>query len=254
MDPVLAEIIADTRALVQRAANAKRGTLTTSPEVARMLAAVTTLPPAAPLIAETTRVDAPATHEGESALEILAKEVSTCTKCPLCEKRKQTVFGDGSPHAKLVFVGEAPGEEEDRQGKPFVGRAGHLLTDIIEKGIRIPRSEVYICNVIKCRPPENRDPLPAEKEQCEPYLLRQLELIKPNVIVALGRHAAHTLLRTDESISKLRGKWHFYHGIPLRVTFHPAYLLRNPEDKTKCWEDIKHVIKVYRGEETPAAS
>jgi DNA polymerase len=150
-----------------------------------------------------------------------------------------------------VFVGEAPGENEDKQGIPFCGRSGDLLTDIIVKGMKMRREDVYICNVIKCRPPNNRDPLSAEKDACEPYLIRQLELVQPKVICALGGHAAKTLLKTDESTGRLRGKWHFYHGIPLRVTYHPAYLLRSPGEKKKTWEDIQEVMKVMSGELTP---
>jgi uracil-DNA glycosylase len=190
----------------------------------------------------------------EDALEQLAQEVANCTKCDLHKTRTQTVFGGGDINARLVFVGEAPGAEEDAQGIPFVGRAGQLLTRIIERGMKLRRKDVYICNVIKCRPPENRDPTPYEKAQCEPYLVRQLELIKPKVICALGAHAAQTLLKTSEPTGKLRGRWHFYHGIPLRVTYHPAYLLRSPQDKRKTWEDVLEVLKVYHGEFTPTPS
>lgn len=228
------QIVDDACELVRR--EAKGGRLRVSPETAALLER---LPSGAP-------VSAP-------GLDALAETVSTCTKCALCETRTQTVFGSGNPHADLVFVGEAPGAEEDRQGLPFVGAAGQLLTDIIEKGMKLKRSEVYICNVLKCRPPGNRDPRPEEVEECEPYLIEQLELIRPKVICALGGHAAKTLLKTDASVSKLRGVWHWYHGIPLRVTYHPAYLLRNPEDKGKTWADVKEVLKVYHGEEDPAA-
>lgn len=186
-----------------------------------------------------------------AALEAEEKIVRVCVKCRLAETRKQTVFGDGHPNADLVFVGEAPGADEDAQGKPFVGRAGQLLTGIIEAGMHLKRSNVYICNVLKCRPPNNRDPRPDEKEMCEPYLIEQLALIKPKVICALGTHAAQTLLKTDTSIGRLRGKWHFYHGIPLRATYHPAYLLRNPADKRKTWDDVLEVLRVLSGEETP---
>jgi len=179
----------------------------------------------------------------------LAEEVAVCTRCPLHKTRTQTVFGAENFRADLVFVGEAPGEEEDRQGLPFVGRAGKLLTDIIEKGMKIKRSDVFICNVLKCRPPNNRDPRPDEIEMCEPYLVRQLEIIKPKVICALGAHAARTLLKTKESTGRLRGKWHTYHGIPLRVTYHPAYLLRSPGEKRKTWDDIQHVMRLLSGEE-----
>lgn len=184
-------------------------------------------------------------------LALLEKAVSECTRCPLADTRTNTVFGAGNPRAKLVFVGEAPGREEDLQGKPFVGRAGKLLTDIIEKGMKLTREDVYICNVLKCRPPNNRDPRPGEIEQCEPYLIRQLEQIQPKIICALGAHAARTLLKTNVPIGRLRGKWHFYHGIALRATYHPAYLLRNSADKKKAWEDVKEIMKVYHGESPP---
>ncbi|MCX8063735.1 MAG: uracil-DNA glycosylase [Candidatus Hydrogenedentes bacterium] len=184
----------------------------------------------------------------QKALDLINEEVKVCTKCGLHKTRTQTVFGSGNPKAQLVFVGEAPGAEEDKQGLPFVGRAGQLLTDIIVKGMKMRREDVYICNVLKCRPPNNREPNPMEVYYCEPYLLRQLEIIKPKVICALGRVAAQTLLKTTESIEKLRGKWHNYHGIPLRVTYHPAYLLRNPADKKKAWIDIQEVMKLLKGE------
>jgi len=196
-------------------------------------------------------IDTPANVALSTELAGLAAEVSACRKCGLCEGRTQTVFSDGNPAADLVFVGEAPGENEDKQGIPFCGRSGNLLTDIIVKGMKMRREDVYICNVIKCRPPGNRDPLPAEKDACEPYLIRQLELVKPKVICALGGHAAKTLLKSDESTGRLRGKWHFYHGIPLRVTYHPAYLLRSPGEKKKTWEDIQEIMKVLRGEFVP---
>ncbi len=186
--------------------------------------------------------------EIQKALDLINEEVKECRKCPLHSTRTQTVFGTGNPLAQLVFVGEAPGAEEDRQGLPFVGRAGQLLTDIIVKGMKMKREDVYICNVLKCRPPNNREPNPIEVYHCEPYLIRQIELIKPKVICALGRVSAQTLLKTKDSIEKLRGIWHNYHGIPLRVTYHPAYLLRNPQDKKKAWLDIQEVMKLLRGE------
>ena len=191
--------------------------------------------------------------DAEKALDELRREVSGCTRCGLNETRTQTVFGNGYANADLVFVGEAPGETEDQRGEVFCGRAGNLLTDIIEKGMRIQRSQVYICNVLKCRPPGNRDPRPDEKELCEPYLIRQLEILKPKVICALGTHAAQTLLRVDTPIGKLRDKWHFYHGIPLRATYHPAYLLRNPNDKRKAWDDIQAVMRLLAGQENPVS-
>jgi DNA polymerase len=235
------DILNDVRELVRREAHPKKGTLSLSPEVAAMLGSITALPVAPPEVDE----------ESIAALAELAERVSGCMRCRLCEGRTQTVFGDGNPQARLVFVGEAPGESEDRQGKPFVGRAGQLLTDIIVKGMQLSRGDVYICNVIKCRPPENRNPAPDEVAQCEPYLIRQLELIRPAMIVALGSYAAQCLLKTQESVGRLRGRWHQYQGIPLRVTYHPAYLLRNPEDKKKTWEDVKAVLRVYHGQETP---
>jgi len=255
------EIITDTIALVQRAANARKGTISLSRETAALIQNIQpeAFAPAAPTPSTVEAPDAPKiVHEASApaiqsidTLAALAEVVSGCRKCGLCETRTQTVFSDGNGSSGMVFVGEAPGFHEDQQGVPFVGAAGQLLTDIIEKGMKLRRQDVYICNVLKCRPPDNRDPSPEEKRQCEPYLVRQLELIKPKVICALGGHAAKTLLKTEESTGKLRGKWHFYHGIPVRVTFHPAYLLRTPADKRKTWEDIQEVMKVLRGEVTP---
>jgi len=177
-----------------------------------------------------------------SDLLAFREEVLPCVKCShLAKTRKHVVFGAGNPHAALVFVGEAPGAEEDRQGLPFVGDAGQLLTKIIQAmGLR--REDVFICNVLKCRPPGNRNPLPDEIQNCEPYLIRQLEIINPRVICALGNFAAQTLLRTDRSISSLRGSFHDYHGIKVMPTYHPAYLLRNPKDKIKVWQDMQLVM------------
>jgi DNA polymerase len=178
----------------------------------------------------------------EEHLADLEKKVSACEKCQLHKGRTQTVFGAGNPSARLLFVGEAPGAEEDRQGIPFVGRAGQLLTKIIE-AMGMTRDDVYICNVLKCRPPGNRDPEMDEIICCEPYLLRQLDLIRPEVMVALGRIAIQTLLREKTAISRMRGRWYDYHGIPLMPTFHPAYLLRNPAEKGKVWDDMKEVLR-----------
>ena len=241
------EIIEDTAELLRRAAHPRKGTISLSPETAALLERITSGPTGASPRAE----DGGDEGDAAVALAALAAEVSECTKCDLCQSRTQTVFSDGSPTADLVFVGEAPGYNEDQQGVPFVGRAGQLLTDIIVKGMQMRREDVYICNVIKCRPPENRDPTLEEKRQCESYLIRQLELVRPKVICALGGHAAKTLLQTDESTGRLRGKWHFYHGIPLRVTYHPAYLLRSPGEKSKTWDDIQEIMKVLRGEVAP---
>src|SRR5215831_16246524 len=178
------------------------------------------------------------------ALAAVRADIGDCTRCKLHRLgRRQIVFGVGNPNADLMFVGEAPGGDEDIQGIPFVGRAGQLLTKIIE-AIGLRREDVYIANVIKCRPPENRNPEPDEVDSCEPFLLRQLELIGPEVILALGKFAVQTLLRVKTPITQLRGRWYDYHGIKLMPTFHPAYLLRNPGDKRLVWQDIQKVMRV----------
>ncbi|MSP40514.1 MAG: uracil-DNA glycosylase [Deltaproteobacteria bacterium] len=184
------------------------------------------------------------------SLEELRAAIGDCRLCKLCAGRTNLVFGVGNPNAKLMFVGEGPGRDEDLKGEPFVGRAGQLLTDIITKGMGLKREDVYICNVVKCRPPENRNPEPDEVAACEPFLKKQIDLVRPAVIVGLGKFAVQTLLQSTVTISKLRGNWHSYHGIKLMPTFHPAYLLRNPADKKLVWEDIKQVIKELNGENT----
>ena len=174
--------------------------------------------------------------------------VAVCVKCPhLAASRTQTVFGVGNPDAELMFVGEAPGADEDIQGFPFVGRAGQLLTKIIE-AIQLKREDVYIANVIKCRPPGNRNPEPDEVSTCEPFLFRQIDVIQPKVIVALGKFGAQTLLRTLDPISKLRGRVFAFRGAKLVPTFHPAYLLRNPSSKREVWEDMKLVRSLLQSE------
>ena len=171
----------------------------------------------------------------------LRTSVLKCTQCSeLADKRTNVVFGSGNARAQLVFVGEAPGHDEDLEGLPFVGRAGQLLTKIIES-IGLRRQDVFICNVLKCRPPGNRNPLPDEISNCAPYLAKQLDLIRPKVICALGTFAAQTLLKTMSPISALRGKFYDFRGAKLICTFHPAYLLRNPEEKKKVWEDMKMI-------------
>ncbi|MDH5525784.1 MAG: uracil-DNA glycosylase [Nitrospirota bacterium] len=185
---------------------------------------------------------APAHGQGADTLPGIANELEGCMRCTLGAGRTHIVFGVGDPNARLVFVGEAPGRDEDAQGVPFVGRAGQLLTDIIEKGMKIPRASVYICNTVKCRPPENRNPAPDELAACEPYLARQLAAIRPQVIVAMGKFAAQALCKSDVPISRLRGVWHTYEGIRLMPTYHPAYLLRNPSAKREVWEDIRKVM------------
>jgi uracil-DNA glycosylase len=177
------------------------------------------------------------------SLEELRAAIGDCRRCKLCAGRTNLVFGVGNPNARLMFVGEGPGRDEDLQGEPFVGRAGQLLTDIITKGMGLKREDVYIANVVKCRPPENRNPEPDEVAACEPFLKKQIELIHPEIIVGLGKFAVQTLLKSKMPITKLRGQWHSYLGIKLMPTFHPAYLLRNPVDKKLVWEDIKKVIE-----------
>lgn len=183
-----------------------------------------------------------------TTLDELRDAMGDCQRCKLCTGRTHIVFGVGNPRARLMFVGEGPGRDEDLQGEPFVGRAGQLLTDIITKGIGIQRADVYICNVVKCRPPDNRNPEPDEVAACEPFLKKQIELVRPKIIIGLGKFAVQTLLQSTVPISKLRGNWHSYHGIKLMPTFHPAYLLRNPADKRLVWDDIKKVIKEMQGE------
>jgi len=173
----------------------------------------------------------------------MAVTVEACRLCPLGSTRTKSVFGDGPAGVELVFVGEAPGADEDASGVPFVGRAGQLLNKIIA-AMGLKRAEVYICNELKCRPPGNRTPLPGEAAQCWPFLREQIEILKPRVICALGAPAARTLLDTEEPIGRLRGAVHDYHGVPLVATYHPAYLLRSPGEKGKVWEDMKVVLKL----------
>jgi DNA polymerase len=182
------------------------------------------------------------------SLEEIRADLEDCRRCSLCKGRKNIVFGVGNPDARIVFVGEAPGREEDLKGEPFVGEAGRLLDRILfAMGLR--REDVYICNVEKCRPPQNRDPRPEEIEACEPFLKRQLAAIRPQLIVTLGRFAAQTLLRDQSPIGRLRGAWRQYEGIPLMPTYHPAYLLRNPAGKREVWEDMKTVMQRLQDEE-----
>jgi DNA polymerase len=185
----------------------------------------------------------------DRSLEAIRQELGDCMRCKLSGGRTQIVFGVGNPKAELVFVGEGPGAEEDAQGVPFVGAAGQLLTKMIEAmGLR--RQDVYICNVVKCRPPGNRDPEPEEIEACEPFLKAQLAAIQPRAIVALGRFAVQTLLRDKTAITRLRGTWRELNGIRLMPTFHPAYLLRNPSEKRRAWSDLQQVMK-FLGKGTP---
>ena len=177
-------------------------------------------------------------------LEAFRLNICECQKCPLGETRNQFVFGVGDPQANLMLVGEAPGAEEDRLGEPFIGRAGKLLDKILIAINRSRTKDVYICNVIKCRPPNNRDPLASEVEQCEPYLLKQIEIMQPKVIVALGRVAGKTLLKEEQPLKDMRSKLHDYFGTPLIVTYHPAALLRNSNFKPAAWEDFKWIRSI----------
>lgn len=177
-------------------------------------------------------------------LDSLNSKICTCLKCSLGSTRTKFVFGVGNPKADLVLVGEAPGADEDLQGEPFVGRAGQLLNKILE-AINFKREDVFICNILKCRPPNNREPQPEEIALCEPYLWKQLELLQPKLILCLGRVAAQALLKTNESLTSLRGRVHDYRGTKLMVTYHPAALLRNPNWKRPTWEDVQRVRKLY---------
>jgi uracil-DNA glycosylase len=207
----------------------------TEPEVAPHLRSGILPPPAGPSLFEA--VD----QVRDDSLLKIREDIGDCTRCKLHKGRNKIVFGDGNPRAELVFVGEGPGAEEDIQGLPFVGRAGKLLTQMIEAmGLR--RNGVYICNVVKCRPPENRAPEPDEVATCSPYLLRQIDVIRPKVIVCLGAVAAKTLLETTKGISQFRGQWLPWRGYKLMATYHPAYLLRNPNAKGEVWKDLQKVM------------
>jgi uracil-DNA glycosylase family 4 len=198
-----------------------------------------------------------ATHQRVTGVEsmdwrALRDAVAQCTACRLCEGRRNTVFGVGNEHAHWMIVGEAPGEQEDLQGEPFVGKAGQLLDNML-RAIGLtrqnapPERQVFIANTLKCRPPGNRNPQPDELAQCEPFLIRQVALVQPRIIVAMGRFAVQSLLRSSDPIGRLRGRVHRYHGVPLIVTYHPAYLLRNPVDKARAWEDLCLALDVLAG-------
>lgn len=189
--------------------------------------------------------------EGNPPVEVLenldlgsiSQLVASCERCGLCEHRQNTVFGSGDPSARLMFVGDAPGEEEDLQGLPFVGRSGQLLDRILSQGLKLTRDSVYITNVLKCRPPESRDPLPEEVQSCGSYLDAQIERVNPEMIVALGKPAAQFLTGGDTSLKRLRGRKHVYKGVPVVVTHHPAFLLQQPQAKAECWQDLQVVIE-----------
>lgn len=208
------------------------------------------LPPHAILMGKARPSASPTAHPAavhpmeapSDSLDRIAADLAGCTRCKLCAGRKTLVVGEGDPHARLVFVGEGPGEQEDLQGRPFVGPAGQLLDRMIE-AIGLKREQVYIANVVKCRPPGNRDPEPDEITACGPFLVRQIEAIRPRVVVALGRFASQTLLRTETPISRLRGSFHPYRGAKLMPTFHPSFLLRNPSSKREAWLDLRQVAR-----------
>jgi len=208
---------------------------------------------AAPVAAE-ARPDERAQHIARMDWETLRSSVGECTACALHQGRTNTVFGAGDERADWMLVGEAPGAEEDRQGEPFVGQAGALLEAMLA-AISLQRGrDVYIANVLKCRPPGNRNPQPGEVAKCAPHLLRQVALVQPRLILAMGRFAAQTLLGTDASILSLRGKLHDYQGVPLIVTYHPAYLLRTPEDKARSWQDLRFAVRTMETLKSATAS
>lgn len=207
-----------------------------------------TSPGAAPPEDQAAATGAPAAGIDVPDLEALRDWIGDCRRCKLAAGRKNIVFGQGNPHARLMFVGEAPGADEDEQGLAFVGRAGQLLTDIIEKGLKILRKDVYIVNVLRCRPPQNRNPEPDEILACQPFLEKQIEIVRPRVLVGLGKFGAQWLFKSMEPISRLRGRVGDYQGIKVVPTFHPAYLLRNPGAKKDVWEDMKVVRRLLADE------
>ncbi|OFV94772.1 MAG: hypothetical protein A3H28_04835 [Acidobacteria bacterium RIFCSPLOWO2_02_FULL_61_28] len=205
--------------------------------------------PAVPVISSLPPSQAGTLFDSVAPRETLGQvrdDLGDCRRCKLAKGRKTIVFGSGNPKAELLFVGEGPGADEDEQGLPFVGRAGQLLTQMIEKGLKIPRPDVYICNIIKCRPPENRKPERDEVAACRPFVERQIDAVRPRVIVALGATAVEALLGTHQSMGSLRGQWHEFHGLPLMVTYHPAYLLRDPNKKPEAWADLKKVLALLQ--------
>ena len=249
-EPVLAEAFAQPAA-------------TTTPAPVRAPVAVPPPPRAAAAAPPATAPAAPpAVPDDERARHIatldwpaLRQAVADCQSCTLCRTRQQTVFGVGHEQARWMVVGEAPGEHEDRLGEPFVGAAGQLLDSMLQSlgltratdGPQPPEQRVYIANTLKCRPPRNRNPEPAEMQACEPFLMRQIELVKPRLILAMGRFAVQALLRSNEAVGRLRGRVHRYQGVPLVVTYHPAYLLRNPADKARAWDDLCLAADVAEG-------
>ncbi len=212
----------------------------------------TTDSPPSPPVVPPKAVDLFAAVEPRETLEKIRKDLGDCQRCKLAGGRKTIVFGSGNPKAEIVFVGEGPGADEDEQGLPFVGRAGQLLTDMIEKGMKIPRPDVYICNIVKCRPPGNRKPERDEIAACRQFVERQLQSVRPRAICAMGATAAETLLGVKQSMGSLRGSWYEFAGIPLIVTYHPAYLLRDPSRKADTWEDLKMLLALLGSRESAA--
>ncbi len=255
------ERLPDAPATTQTAASAPSSptaTATPAPASPRTQSTTESKPaqPARPRPAVAARVPDIATPDGEGlpwagrvpSLDEVRSHLGDCQRCGLCAGRQQIVFGEGNPNADILFVGEGPGEQEDRQGRPFVGRAGELLTQMIEKGIGISRSDVYICNIVKCRPPQNRNPLPPEVAACRPFLDGQIEAVAPKVIVTLGKPAATLLLGREVAITRERGLWQSYRDIPLMPTLHPAYVLRQytPENRRDVWQDLKAALERSR--------
>ncbi len=250
MDPALqrelASVLATARALVSELAEEgvdRFGPL--PPERAAVPADVPAdVPAAATATTQTDLLEEKPIWGIAPSLAQVREALGECTRCRLSQGRNRIVFGEGDPDADLLFVGEGPGAEEDRQGVPFVGRAGELLTQMIEKGLGLARSQVYICNIVKCRPPKNRAPLGDEAATCRPYLDGQIAAVRPRVIVALGKPASSLLLGRDVAITRVRGTWHEYRGIPVMPTFHPAFILRQytPENRRLVWEDLKAAL------------
>ena len=244
---------AEAVSTAERAALASRVVLATTPAMTPANAPANAPAPvsiAVPAASVAARAQADATT-GSLDWPALRERVANCTACKLCEGRRQTVFGVGNERAHWMIVGEAPGEQEDQQGEPFVGKSGRLLDNMLRavaltRETAEPSRQVYIANTIKCRPPGNRNPEPAELERCEPYLARQLQLVQPRIIVAMGRFAVQSLLRSSEPLGRLRGRVHRYEGVPLIATYHPAYLLRNPEEKARAWDDLCLAVETVR--------
>jgi DNA polymerase len=219
-----------------------------TPAAAHPAALATARSPAAPRRAAPAGAQADllaaAKHGPRESLDEVRARLGDCRRCPLCEGRSTIVFGDGNPDADILFIGEGPGAEEDKRGLPFVGRAGELLTRMIERGMGVPRSSVYICNIVKCRPPGNREPLANEIAACRPFLDAQIDAVAPKVIVSLGRPATGVLLGRDVSITRMRGVWQEYRGMPVMPTFHPAFILRQytEENRRLVWQDLKAAL------------